>query len=111
LLASPVELLAPEMLCAEFANAVWSMVRSRVIDRATAREIVAEFLIRRRIALRPTEPLMADATDIALRLGHPVHDCFYLALARAEGCRLVTADERLQRAVQGTPLEPLVEAL
>lgn len=106
-----MDLLAPELICAEFANAVWSIAHSRQIDAARARLIVDEFRAGHPLRLRAIEPLMADATEIALRLDHPVYDCFYLALARAEGCQLVTADERLQRVVRGTPLEPLVVPL
>ena len=42
-------------------------------------------------------PLMPRAFAIAGRLGHPVHDCVYLALAERERATLVTADERLLR--------------
>jgi predicted nucleic acid-binding protein len=39
------------------------------------------------------------ALRIAISLQHPVYDCFYLALAQAEDCPLVTADQRFLRAV------------
>jgi predicted nucleic acid-binding protein len=32
---------------------------------------------------------------LAIRLKHPIYDCFYLALAERERCALVTADARL----------------
>jgi predicted nucleic acid-binding protein len=35
--------------------------------------------------------------DVARRLGHPVYDCVYLALAEREHAPFVTADHRLLR--------------
>jgi predicted nucleic acid-binding protein len=32
---------------------------------------------------------------LSIRLQHRAYDCFYLALARHAGCRLITADRRL----------------
>ncbi len=43
------------------------------------------------------------AGDMALRLDHPVYDCFYLALAAREDVLFVTADARLIDAVTGSP--------
>ena len=31
-----------------------------------------------------------------------IYDCLYVALAEREGCELISADERLVRALQGT---------
>lgn len=36
--------------------------------------------------------MSAQASDVALRLGHPFVDCIYLALAVELHCDLVTAD-------------------
>jgi predicted nucleic acid-binding protein len=41
------------------------------------------------------------AIALAIRLRHPVYDCFYVALAERERCALITADERLVAAVKG----------
>ena len=41
--------------------------------------------------------LMEQAWNIALAFQHPVYDCVYLALAIDNGCKFVTADERLLR--------------
>lgn len=37
---------------------------------------------------------------MALDLGHPVHDCVYLALARRRSLRFATADRRLIAAMR-----------
>ena len=41
-----------------------------------------------------TTKLCADASRMALDLGHPLKDCVYLALATELRCPLVTADAR-----------------
>jgi predicted nucleic acid-binding protein len=40
---------------------------------------------------------------LRVALDHPVHDCFYLALAEVEAGQLVTVDRRLLAKVAGTP--------
>ena len=76
-----------------------------------AQQTVHEFLKDTPLRLQPLTRLAVRATEIALQLDHPVYDCFYLALAEAERCLLVTADQRLREKVRGTDLEPLVEPL
>jgi predicted nucleic acid-binding protein len=39
--------------------------------------------------------LQDQALDLALRRGHPVYDCFYVALAMRKAVPLLTADRRL----------------
>lgn len=111
LLTGRFALLAPELICSEFANALWSKVRRNLMARDAALALTDQFLADRPVELRRTEPLTAAAMRIGLRLNHPVYDCFFLALAQQERCVLVTADQRLQAAVKGTDLEPLVEPL
>lgn len=48
------------------------------------------------------ESLAAPAARAALEIDHPVHDCFYLALAELESAPLVTADARLVARTRGT---------
>jgi predicted nucleic acid-binding protein len=44
--------------------------------------------------------LMSDAVDFAVKPGHPVYDCFYLALAQRLDVPLVTADRVFWRMVR-----------
>jgi predicted nucleic acid-binding protein len=46
--------------------------------------------------------LLPKAFAIASQFRIGVYDCLYVALAEAEGCELVTADERLVRALSAT---------
>lgn len=47
----------------------------------------------------------AFAIASAARIG--VYDCLYVALAEREGCELLTADDRLVRALPGFPIVSL----
>ncbi len=47
--------------------------------------------------------------EIALATRHAVYDCVYVALAEAEGCELVTADDKLARTLR--PSFPFIVAL
>ena len=51
------------------------------------------------IRIQSSETLLRDATETALRIGHPVYDSLYIACARLTGSVLVTADRRLARVV------------
>jgi predicted nucleic acid-binding protein len=50
--------------------------------------------------LRPSLPLLVRAVEIALSAKRAVYDCIYLALAEAEGCELVTADDQFARGLR-----------
>lgn len=90
------DLLAPDLLLVEVANALWKKTTASEISAA---EADAAFALLREsgIDFRATAPLLPRAMDVARRLGHPVYDCVYLALADEEQASLVTADRRLLR--------------
>jgi predicted nucleic acid-binding protein len=96
-------LLAPDLIVAEVGNALWKAVRRGELSPDEA-VLAAELLERAAIELRPMRNLLAVATRLAISLDHPVYDCVYMALARAEACPLVTADERLIRQVAASDL-------
>ena len=68
-------------LLTEVANALWKLQRSG--------SLVDQF--------EPDRELQVEALALACHLDHPVYDCLYLALARREAARILTADQRLQR--------------
>jgi predicted nucleic acid-binding protein len=43
-----------------------------------------------------TSKLLFEASSMALRIGHPLKDCLYLALAMELDCDLVTCDARFR---------------
>jgi predicted nucleic acid-binding protein len=90
------QMLAPDLLLAEAANAFGKKLLRHEL---TAREAstALELLTASGLDFRPTGPLLARALELARRLRHPVYDCVYLALAQEENATLVTADARLLR--------------
>ncbi len=91
-------LLAPDLLVPECANIFWKKVRRGELLAIEA-ETAANLLQQCKIELRPTRELIVAATRLSLLIDHPAYDCFYLALAQAEACPLVTADQRLANRV------------
>ncbi len=54
---------------------------------------------------------MDRALELALALDHPVYDCLYLSCADIVDGVLITADEKLCKAMQDTDFERLVRYL
>ena len=99
LLDAELRLLAPELLFAEAANALWVMHRRGDIDGDALADAI-DLLRAAPIATPlPMRQLAAAATRLATDLDHPVYDCFYLALAMHEQHPVVTADTRFFDAV------------
>jgi predicted nucleic acid-binding protein len=89
-------LIAPELLVAECANILWKKVQRSQLSKEEAL-LAARLLQGAEIELLPTRSLLGAATELAIELDHPAYDCIYLALAIANDCQFVTADERLLR--------------
>lgn len=86
------DLIAPVLISAEVANAAWKYARRGELssaDAVTAVHMVNGVLAR----LIPLDELMQPALEMAIRVRHPIYDCFYLALAAREGAPVVTADQ------------------
>jgi predicted nucleic acid-binding protein len=93
------DLIAPSLIAAEIANALWKAVRRGEVEGADALASMNTILIPF-AELIPNEDLRLRALAIAIELDHPIYDCFYLALAERERCAMVTADKRLLAAVK-----------
>ncbi len=87
-------LIAPSLIAAEVASAVWKAMR-RGDFSGTDALVAIETAILPFEFLVPTQDLRVHALALAIDLDHPVYDCFYLALAERERCEIVTADARL----------------
>jgi predicted nucleic acid-binding protein len=96
MLRRQAKLIAPDLLMAECANVLWKKVQRDELSKEEAL-LAARLLQAAEIELLPTRSSMEAATRIAIELDQPAYDCVYLALAIDNGCKFVTADERLLR--------------
>jgi len=55
-------------------------------------------------------PAGQAAARLAPRLGHPVYDCLYLALAGSHSASFATADERLRAGAERVGVRYLAES-
>src|SRR5262249_39126519 len=94
------ELLAPDIFTPEIANALASAERQGRIKPGEA-VILFHDVVRAAPAIHPTSPLLPRALALAIATRRAVYDCVYLALAEAEGCELVTADDQFARGAAG----------
>ncbi len=97
------DFVAPEILLAEVANAVWRKHRLGECPDDEADAIVdnlAHFFE----LLQPLPPLIKRASSLSRELDHPIYDCLYLACAEMMSSPLLTDDNRLLQTVSGTPL-------
>jgi predicted nucleic acid-binding protein len=103
------ELLAPALIHAEVANALWKLVRRGEIAGDGAAEQLS--LLPSLVRTMEDAPLVSRAFELAMELGHPVYDCLYLAAAEALDDEVLTADARLLKALEGTEQLKRVRAL
>jgi predicted nucleic acid-binding protein len=86
------ELIAPDCIIGEFANALFKKVRRGEIGREQARASFA--ILPETVSFFPTANLVEAALALALDIGHPVHDCIFLVGAIQQGVPLITADAK-----------------
>lgn len=105
LLLGDDQLLAPDIVTVEVANALWAKVGRGEIGQAASARAVATLAAGGQPQLRPSTPLVPRAFELARRLDHPVYDCLYLALAEQRDATLVTADKRFGTAAASLAAE------
>jgi predicted nucleic acid-binding protein len=99
------ELIAPDLFPTEMCNVLAILERSGKIKPGDADLFFAQFLSDVP-PLFPAVPLLPRTLEVAKQYRQTVYDCLYVALAEREGCELVTADDKLVKAVQ--PALPFV---
>jgi len=107
--ASEAELLAPDLIVCETANALWNARPAVTVSPQTVAAYIAR--LRERIDIVPSPPLVEEAFQIAVDLDHPIDECLYLALARRERSELLTFDRHLVRKIAETKYASLAQAL
>ena len=93
----PDVLLAPDLLISEVASVFVKKARRGEMRSSSADEALE--VIDLFVTLRRAEQLFWPAIRAALEYGRSLYDSLYVALALAEGCRFVTADQRLYNAL------------
>ena len=104
------ELVSPDFILIETANIAWKKALREEIGKDQARTIVAA-IPQYVPTLYPSSELMDRALELAFALTHPVYDCRYLSCADIADGVLITADEKLCKAIEGTDFERLVRYL
>lgn len=92
---------APSTIQPEFWNALWQKRRRNELSPEEARYIWAEFA-EDPVSLYKPEDLMPRAVEVA-DSGIIIYDTLFIALAEALNTVVATADDRLLRALDGTP--------
>jgi predicted nucleic acid-binding protein len=101
LLSSGLELVAPDIVLVEAANALWKTVKRGLLtaDRAEARFADLPRFFNK---LLSTSDLIAEALVLAHTIDVPIYDCVYVIAGRRTGAPVVTADRKLIRKLAGT---------
>jgi predicted nucleic acid-binding protein len=94
-------LLAPDIFLPEIANGLASAERQGRI-KAGESALLLHDIVRTAPLLHPTAPLLLRAMAVAITTRRAVYDCIYLALAEAEGCELLTADDQFARGLRAS---------
>src|SRR5438874_80110 len=95
------ELIAPSVYPYEIGNALTKAERQKLIPIGDARRLSRDILSTSPV-LQSTGLLFYRAMDISSQTRSGFYDCLYVAMAERESCELVTADDKLIRAVQPT---------
>ncbi len=103
LLAEPHDFLAPDLLFPEVGNVIWKKVRRGELTDDLGRRLVAD-LATIAVETVSTRGLLREAHAIAVSVGVTVYDAMYVALAVRVDTQVVTADDRLARAVAAHPM-------
>jgi predicted nucleic acid-binding protein len=100
----PAQLSVPDLLYIECTNVLWKHTRRSGYPVDRARQAVRD-LASLAVHWYPTTDLIHPALEIAIQHGITAYDASYIALARELHVPMVTADERLVRAVSGASLD------
>lgn len=99
---SGAELFVPDLFFVECANVFWKWVQRSAYPVKAAAEHLHD-LTGLGLTAIPTQVLVDDALDIALKYRVTAYDACYMAAAMQLRLPLITADEKLVRQVEEGP--------
>lgn len=102
------DLIAPDLLACEVANAIWKKRRRGELSDMPTR---LGFIMAVFSQIEPTHRYLARAAAIAVEIDHAAYDCFYLALAEDLAMPVITADQRFLAKVVHTPFAAITRPL
>ncbi len=103
-------LLAPSTVYPEFFNALWQQHRREGLPLEEMRASWEQFAIDP-VFLYAPEDLMHRAAEIAFDSGAIIYDALFLALAEDAETVMITADDKLLKALGGTEYASLAHSL
>jgi predicted nucleic acid-binding protein len=103
LLSALHEYFSPDLLFPEVGNVIWKKVRRGELTAEQGERLAADIST---VAVEtvPARGLLVDAHALALTTGLTVYDSMYLALAVRLKTEVITADDRLGRAMAAHPM-------
>ena len=114
LIAPEYKLRAPDLLMPELANVLWKGARRGDFTARDSGELLDRFVrdhVDVTVRLLPSKLVIKQALQIAAAERHSIYDCIYLALAVQAHCVLITADDRLVRAIRSRVLKQHIISL
>jgi predicted nucleic acid-binding protein len=97
-LDSSHEHIAPDLLFPEAGSTIWKKVRRGELTREDGQRLAAD-LPGIAVETVSTRALLPDALALAVHAGITVYDAIYVTLAVRLRSQVITADERLNRAL------------
>ena len=106
-----LELSLPDFCLVECANAIWRLVtKQQTLPPRRGHAMMAQ-LAELPFVRMPSRDLVGSAYRVAVDTGTTVYDGMYVALARALGATVITADRRMYQQMSDTEYGPLVQML
>lgn len=97
-LGKAIELIVPVIFAVEWANAINVAITRGRFPEEEWQEALKD-LEALKVSIRNPPGLLSEGWQIARLYGRTVYDGLYIALAKVEGCEIVTGDKKLFNAV------------
>ena len=94
-------LIAPDLIYPEFANTIWKRVVFHGLDLDEGEWMITAFK-KIPIEVIPSKNLLNESLHLAFEYRRPIYDCLFLASSIQTGAHLITADEKLYRAIRAS---------